>query len=123
APSAIEDVDSWDTEVDYGLFEQRIRPLLAHRVPAFGACKCINAWAGQYAFNVFDQNAVIGRHPDIHNFIFANGFSGHGLQQSPAVGRAVSELISYGEYRSLDLSRLGFERIAANDPIREVIVV
>ena len=53
----------------------------------------------------------------------ANGFSGHGLQQSPAIGRALSELIAYGGYRTLDLHRFGYGRILRNEPLREINVV
>ena len=123
APPVTEDPDSHEDGVDLELFEERLWPLLAHRAEAFSSSRCINAWAGHYAYNTFDQNAIIGRHPEIENFVFANGFSGHGLQQSPAVGRAVAELITRGAYQTLDLSRLGFERFAANHPIREHHVV
>ena len=69
------------------------------------------------------ENAVVGPHPEVGNFIFANGFSGHGLQQAPAMGRGVSELIAYGQYRSLDLTPLGYERIAAHQPLLEHAVI
>ncbi|HEX7197859.1 MAG TPA: FAD-dependent oxidoreductase, partial [Dongiaceae bacterium] len=62
-------------------------------------------------------------HPEIGNFYFANGFSGHGLQQSPAVGRATAELITHGAYRSIDLTRFGYERVLKGDPIVELNVV
>ena len=55
--------------------------------------------------------------------MFANGFSGHGLQQSPAVGRGVSELIVHGRYTTLDLSPLGYDRIARNEPFVEEAVI
>jgi sarcosine oxidase len=112
-----------DWEVDYGWFEERIWPGLAARVPAFEAVKVINAWVGHYDYNSFDQNAVIGRHPELVNFYFANGFSGHGLQQAPAAGNAIAELITLGEYRAIDLSRLGYERIAAATPLYEQNVI
>ena len=82
-----------------------------------------SAWAGYYDYNTLDQNGVIGAHPVITSFIFANGFSGHGIQQSPAVGRAVSEVILDGRSHSIDLTRLSFQRIIDNSPIRERNIV
>ncbi len=112
-----------DFEVDYSLFEDTIWPALARRVPVFEAVKPVNAWAGYYAYNTLDQNAVLGRHLEVSNFLFANGFSGHGLQQAPAVGRGLAELIVDGRYTTLDLSDLGYERVAANRPLAEVNVI
>lgn len=113
------DPDTQDVEVDHYLFEERIWPHLAERVPAFEAIKVVGAWCCHYDVNLFDENLIIDHHPEIDNFYFAGGFSGHGLQQSPAVGRAMSELILYGEFRSLDLGRFGLERVLNNDPIVE----
>jgi glycine/D-amino acid oxidase-like deaminating enzyme len=73
--------------------------------------------------NTFDQNAIIGPHPACDNLIFANGFSGHGLQQAPAVGRGVAEWIAHGGYRTLDLSPLGWARVLANQPLVEKNVI
>lgn len=123
SPAAEDDADCTDFEIDYGWFEEHIWPILAHRVPAFEAIRMERAWAGHYAYNLLDQNAVLGAHPEIGNFYFANGFSGHGLQQSPAVGRAIAELIIHGEFRSLDLSRLGFERLVTGNALKERNIV
>lgn len=112
-----------DFEPRYDEFEEVIWPALAHRSPAFEAIKCVGQWAGHYDFNTLDHNLIVGRHPQVTNFIFANGFSGHGLQQAPAVGRAVSELIAYGAYRTLDLREVGFERILKNRPFLEKAVI
>ena len=122
-PPPEDDPDSTDFDVDYAMFEDRIWPRLADRVPAFETLRLRRAWAGHYAYNTFDQNAVLGPHPEIGNFLFANGFSGHGLQQSPAVGRAIAERITFGAYRTLDLGRLSYARIPAQQPLREVAVV
>jgi sarcosine oxidase len=112
---------NWD--VDYTWFDECIWPVLAARIPAFEAIKVINAWVGLYDYNALDQNGIIGRHPDHANFYFGNGFSGHGLQQAPATGNAIAELIVHGHYRDIDLTRLGYERIAANAPLPERNVI
>ena len=117
SPEEEEEPKVLDWEVDYGWFEERIWPGLAARVPAFEAVKVINAWVGHYDYNSFDQNAVIGRHPELANFYFANGYSGHGLQQAPAAGNAVAELITLGSYRAIELSRFGYERVAKGAPL------
>lgn len=105
--------------IDHTLFEARLWPALAARVPAFETLKAVGAWAGHYDYCTLDQNAVIGPHPEIANLYFCNGFSGHGLQHSAAAGRAIAELIACGAFRTLDLSRFGFERIVRGQPLVE----
>ncbi|MGB1553992.1 MAG: NAD(P)/FAD-dependent oxidoreductase, partial [Candidatus Puniceispirillaceae bacterium] len=96
---------------------------IATRIPQFEAIRVTSSWAGHYAYNVLDHNAVLGPHSQISNFIFANGFSGHGLQQSPAVGRGIAELILYGQYRALDLSSFSYQRIVENRPLLETAII
>ncbi|SMY06144.1 NAD(P)/FAD-dependent oxidoreductase [Flavimaricola marinus] len=115
--------DPDDFAMDHNLWEDKVWPALAHRIPAFERIKLRNTWAGHYDYNTLDQNAVLGPHPEVRNFHFCNGFSGHGLQQSPAVGRGLSELLIYGAYRSLDLTALGYERIRANAALTERAVI
>ena len=98
-------------------------PVLAMRIPQFEAIKVTSEWAGHYSYNVFDHNAIMGPHTEVENFIFLNGFSGHGLQQSPAMGRGTSEYLTYGEYRSLDLKPFHYERIVNNNPIIEKAII
>ena len=123
SPEEYEEPQAMDWEVDYTWFEERIWPTLAERVPMFEAIKVINAWAGHYDYNGLDQNAVLGAHPTLGNFYFANGFSGHGLQQGPAAGNAIAELIVHGAYRDIELARFGYARIAANAPLFEQNVI
>ena len=123
SPEEHQEPDNLDWEVDHAWFEENIWPALAERIPLFEAIKVISAWVGHYDYNALDQNAVIGPHPEVANFLFANGFSGHGLQQGPAAGNAIAELVIDGRYKSIDLTRLGFARIRDNQPIFEKNVI
>lgn len=123
SPPPEQDPDRDDFELEYTMFEDVVWPTLAHRIPAFEAVKLTGAWAGHYDYNRFDHNAILGRHPEIAGIVFCNGFSGHGIQQSPAAGRATAELIVHGRYLSLDLSAFDYARIPENRPLWEAAVV
>ncbi|KAB2914794.1 MAG: FAD-binding oxidoreductase [Hyphomicrobiaceae bacterium] len=110
-------------DIDHAYFEAEVWPRLAARVPAFESVKVVNAWAGYYDTNTLDHNAVIGPHPDVGNFYFANGFSGHGAQQAAAAGRAMAELIVHGAFLTIDLTRLGYGRIVGSQPLLERNVI
>jgi glycine/D-amino acid oxidase-like deaminating enzyme len=116
-------VDYDDFSLDHDLWQNKVWPAIAARIPQFEAIKLINSWAGHYAFNTFDQNAILGAHDVVENFIFVNGFSGHGFQQAPAMGRGTAELITYGEYRTLDLTPFDFTRIVKQQPFVERAVI
>lgn len=115
----VDDPDG-DLDVDFDLYDDHIWPALAHRVPAFEQLKVESSWAGLYEFNCLDQNGVVGYHPDRPNLLVATGFSGHGLQHAPGLGRAVAELVDHGAFETIDLARLGFERLTLNEPLQEL---
>ena len=112
-----------DFEPDLNLFEDVIWEQLYARSPGFDAVKVIRHWVGHYDYNRLDQNAILGPHPDLANLYLMNGFSGHGLQQSPAVGRGLAEHILTGGWQSIDLSDLSVDRIVRNQPFLELAVV
>lgn len=116
-------VDFDDFHMDHTLWQDHIWPTIATRIPQFEAVKVISEWAGHYAMNVFDQNAITGPHTELDNFIFLNGFSGHGLQQSAAMGRATSEWLTYGTYKTLDMRPFHFDRILAGEPYLERAII
>ena len=91
---------------------------MAEFVPAFDRLKLMRGWAGLYAVNTLDGNAILGQWPELKGLYLANGFSGHGLQQGPAVGRYLSELI-LEKPLSLDLSILSPQRILDNRALSE----
>jgi FAD-dependent oxidoreductase domain-containing protein 1 len=118
-PSEDEEPQVKDWEMEHHWFEEKIWPSAFERIPVFESLKVISGYVGHYDYNWFDQNGIIGRHPTLPNFYFGNGFSGHGIQQGPATGNAIAELICFGEYRAIDVTALGVGRIAANQPLFE----
>jgi glycine/D-amino acid oxidase-like deaminating enzyme len=123
APDPDPAVDADDFEPRHQEWEGQVWPALAERSAGFEALKLTGFWAGHYDMNTLDHNAVVGPHPQVSNFHFANGFSGHGLQQAPAVGRAIAEHILHGQYRSLDLGPLGWARVGVSAPFPERAVI
>jgi glycine/D-amino acid oxidase-like deaminating enzyme len=123
SPAPEDDPPATDFDVDHSFFEKTIWPVIAARIPAFESIKPGRAWAGHYDFNVFDQNAIVGPLPGVDNLFVATGFSGHGLQQAPAVGRGLAELILHGRTTTLDLTPLGHERIARGAPLIEKNII
>ncbi|XP_036210149.1 FAD-dependent oxidoreductase domain-containing protein 1 isoform X5 [Myotis myotis] len=119
SPTEEEEPDPGNLEVDHDFFQDKVWPHLAHRVPAFQSLKVRSAWAGYYDYNTFDQNGVVGPHPLVVNMYFATGFSGHGLQQAPAVGRAVAEMVLKGQFQTIDLSSLLFSRFYLGEKVEE----
>ncbi|MGL4236473.1 NAD(P)/FAD-dependent oxidoreductase [Tabrizicola sp.] len=116
-------VDFDDFAMDPEIWQDKIWPAIATRIPAFEAVKVISEWTGHYDYNTLDQNAITGPHPQVGNFLLLNGFSGHGLQQAPAMGRGTAEWIVHGGYRTLDLSAFHYDRIAAGQPIVEGAII
>jgi FAD-dependent oxidoreductase domain-containing protein 1 len=122
-PSPDPNVEADDFDADLHLFEDVAWPILAHRVPGFEEARVMSAWAGHYDYNIFDQNAFVGNCEAVPNLLLACGFSGHGLQQAPGIGRALAEFIAFGEYRTIDVSALSFARYARAQPLRELNVI
>ena len=100
-------------------FEEHIWPVLANRIQNFERAKIERGWSGLYDFNTEDHNAIIGEYPNMKGYFIAYGFSGHGMQQAPAVGKCLSELILKGKYETIDLTPLRVERFAENELIIE----
>jgi len=123
SPPEDRDPETFELDVDHAQFEDVVWPALAARVPGFDAVRVTGAWAGHYEYNTFDQNGLLGRHPDVPNLVFANGFSGHGMQQAAGVGRGISELILHGGYQTQDLSALDVGRIGAGRKLRETNII
>jgi len=110
----------YNFDIDHDYFERVVWPALAHRFPAFEACRCRRTWSGLYEQNELDGNPVIGRWSGrMENFLVVAGFSGHGMMHAPAAGRAIAELIVHNRHETIDLTRFGYQRIEANEPYRE----
>ncbi|XP_008066273.1 FAD-dependent oxidoreductase domain-containing protein 1 isoform X1 [Carlito syrichta] len=123
SPTEEEEPDPGNLEVDHDFFQDKVWPPLAQRVPAFETLKVRRAWAGYYDYNTFDQNGVVGPHPLVVNMYFATGFSGHGLQQAPGVGRAVAEMVLEGHFQTINLNPFLFSRFYLGEKIQEQNII
>ncbi|WP_298436956.1 FAD-binding oxidoreductase [uncultured Jannaschia sp.] len=116
-------VDPDDFTGDWSIWEDRVWPALAARIPAFERLRVRRSWVGHYDLNVLDANAILGPHPELPGFHIMNGFSGHGLQQSPAMGRGLAERIIHGRYATLDLSPFAPDRVLSGQPFAEAAII
>jgi glycine/D-amino acid oxidase-like deaminating enzyme len=121
--SILDEPPGFNFHVDNSFFNETMWPILAERVPVFDRLKLIKGWAGLYEINRLDSNGLLGAHPDFKGFYMAIGFSGHGFQQAPAVGKAMSELIRLGRYETIDVSPLNYERVISGKLVIEEEVV
>jgi glycine/D-amino acid oxidase-like deaminating enzyme len=124
APPRGEDRDDVPLEaIDHAQFDEQLWPALAARIPAFEALRVRAAWAGYYEMNTFDHNGLVGALPGWRNAYTACGFSGHGLQHAPAVGRGIASFIAGRGWGEIDLAPLSPDRVARGEPLVEVNVI
>jgi FAD-dependent oxidoreductase domain-containing protein 1 len=109
--------------IDHAQFDEQLWPALAHRVPGFEALRLRSAWAGYYEMNTFDHNGLAGALPGWDNVWTACGFSGHGMQQAPAVGSALAALIAQGYSAAPALDALAPKRLLDARPLVEANVI
>ncbi len=121
--SILDEPPGFNFKVDNAFFNQSMWPILADRIPVFDRLKLIKGWSGLYEINRLDSNALLGEYPGLKGFYMAIGFSGHGFQQAPAVGKAMSELIRLGRYETIDVSPLNYERVISGKLVIEEEVV
>jgi len=115
----IEEPPGFNFTCDRSYFNEIIWSEIVSYIPLFDKLKLIRGWAGLYEINQWDNNAIVGKHPELPGFFMAVGFSGHGLMQAPTVGKALSELILIGHYETVDLTPLRFERIQKGEKVLE----
>lgn len=118
-----DEADDAPLVINEAIFHDRLWPILAARVPQFEAIRLTGGWAGYYDMNLWDQNGLLGAVPGEPSLLHAAGFSGHGLQHAPGIGRGMAELIAEGRFRSLDLSPLLAERLARGEKLVERCVI
>ena len=109
-----------DFTVDATDYTDRVAPAMAERFAGLGRLTLRDSWTGLYDQNRFDGNMILGNWPgQLDNFYVACGFSGHGFMHALAVGRGLAELITSGGYQTLDLSRMGYQRVLDDKPYGE----
>jgi sarcosine oxidase subunit beta len=108
---------SFNLNIDYEAMAETSENAI-YRVPDLEKARIARGWAGLYEISP-DHHAILGKVPEVEGFILANGFSGHGFQHSPAVGKVIAELIVEGKANTIDISSLSMERFEKGDLILE----
>ncbi len=116
--STDEDPVGFDFRYRRAGFEEVVWPALVTSLSGYDRLRLTGGWCGLYAMNTLDHNAILGAWPDVAGLFVACGFSGHGFQHTPAMGRHLAELV-LGAPTTLDLSRLGPRRVVDGVPLRE----
>ncbi|CAH8508399.1 unnamed protein product [Schistosoma rodhaini] len=106
--------------VNHEFFHEHIQPLLCKRIPGFKDVEVTSGWISVCDYNTWDQNLITGFHPFHTNMYFCNGSSGHGTQHAIAIGKSISELITFQRYKTIDLVRFSFDRLFFNETVNEV---
>jgi glycine/D-amino acid oxidase-like deaminating enzyme len=117
----IDEKPSFDTSVDQRFIEEQVLPRAVEVFPPVESAGLAYSWAGLYEMTP-DRHPVVGEAPGAKGFYLANGFSGHGFQHAPIVGKLLAELIVEGKARTVDISSLGLERFE-HDVVPETHVV
>jgi len=108
---------SFNLNIDYEAMAEASENAM-YRVPILEKARIARGWAGLYEISP-DHHAILGKVPEVDGFILANGFSGHGFQHSPAVGKVIAELILDGKTNTINISSLSIERFGKGDLILE----
>jgi FAD-dependent oxidoreductase domain-containing protein 1 len=113
----------FNLDIDPSWFEDVVWPALIERIPVADRLRLSSTWSGLYDQNRLDGNMILDRWTGrLDNFYLATGFSGHGLMHAPAVGRALTELITLGSFQTIDLAPMGLQRVYDGRPYREATI-
>ena len=110
-----------DTTVDDRWIADELLPVAMSILPSLEDAGIATSWAGLYEMTP-DHHAILGPVDGLDGLQLAVGFSGHGFQHAPIVGKVISELVT-GRPPTVDVSALGLGRFARGELIGESHVV
>jgi sarcosine oxidase, subunit beta len=117
-----DEIVSFDTTVDEAFLAEELLPTAVRVFPPLEDAAVAHQWVGLYEMTP-DRHAIIGEAPGVRGLYLANGFSGHGFQHAPVVGKLLAEMIVDGAASTVDVSSLGLDRFERGELIAEGLVV
>ena len=103
---------SFETRVDERFVAEELLPTAIRVFPALAEATIAHRWVGLYEMTP-DRHPILGRVPGVDGLLLADGFSGHGFQHAPIVGKLLAEIVVDGAARTVDISSLGLDRFAS----------